>query len=191
MATKEKWIQYFDNQAVMEPDPVGKMGFYLNKQPVDIKLMHNAVRDVMDKLKPHGKILEIGCGIGILQSYVKGVVSIDTSFNMVKYAKQLHHGEYIVADAEYLPFQERIFDQLICYSVIHYFGTIQKAMQIIDSFKRYASVILIGDIPEDLGVKKESLVFDRKLFNHHEILEQNIPGKIIKSRFDVIIRAIQ
>jgi SAM-dependent methyltransferase len=78
-------------------------------------------------------VLDVGCGVGeqagVLKSMGHHVVGIDISFNSVKTAREKNeHNDfntgYIVADAEYLPFKENVFDVCFCGLLFHHFPSL-------------------------------------------------------------------
>lgn len=83
------------------------------------------------------KVLEIGCGVGTdLASFAKAgaiVTGVDLTLRSVDLtAKQFElyglNGEFLVADAENLPFSNETFDIIYSFGVLHHTPNIQKAI---------------------------------------------------------------
>ena len=79
------------------------------------------------KSKP-GLVLDCGCGIGLLSLTLCklgfSVISMDISLNAILQAKTLFRKsqspEFIVADAQFLPFRKETFDYLLCSEVLEH-----------------------------------------------------------------------
>lgn len=67
-----------------------------------------------------GLVLEVGAGSGLISDSIKReVICTDFSFNMCKQAKNKHKN-VLCCDAEFLPFQKKIFDMIISPEMIYY-----------------------------------------------------------------------
>ena len=90
-------------------------------------------------IKKGHKILDIGCGTGVMFGRLKKlvgkrgkVIGIDFSPAMIKRAKSKHKKDkknFICADAHYLPFEEKIFDRVIYFSCFPHFSDKKKAIK--------------------------------------------------------------
>lgn len=90
-------------------------------------------------------VLEVGCGVGITACYIAKeysckLVAVDISEEMIRRAKERAKRkgvkgkiEFIVADAQELPFKDNTFDTVICESVNAFIGDKQKA---VNEYKR-------------------------------------------------------
>lgn len=82
------------------------------------------------------RILNIACGTGRLLPFLAGianeVVGFDFSRNMLKVARKkiqnYNNIHLIVADAEFLPFRERIFDEIVCSRAFKFFPNPRKML---------------------------------------------------------------
>ena len=88
---------------------------------------------VMSQIGTGGELLDIGCGTGLfIRRYLKyggKVTGIDISTGMIRRAKQIFPGEqFLVGNAEYLPFEESSFDCLSSLLAFSYLTKPEKAL---------------------------------------------------------------
>ena len=86
------------------------------------------IRKFIDK---NDKILEVGCGSGNLLRSIEcdNISGLDISPGMVKEAKKTcPKGEFVVGDAEKLPFNNNSFDKVIISEVLYYLPNLDKAI---------------------------------------------------------------
>ena len=106
-----KTKQYYDTIAKGYNELYGKE--QLNKWNIAKKLI---------KFSKNDKVLDIGCGTGILTKkiakMVKNVIGLDISEKMIKYAEKVPNIEYIVEDARTLSFDNDSFDKVVSFTVI-------------------------------------------------------------------------
>ncbi len=82
------------------------------------------------RVKPmdSSRVLDVGCGTGLLLKFMRNVglsceyVGVDVSSGMLEKAlKKLDSMSHLVlADAHHLPFREKVFTHLYCFTVIHH-----------------------------------------------------------------------
>ncbi len=83
------------------------------------------IESFISRIKPHGSVLEIGCGAGQFSQYLisKGfsVIGIDLSDAMLTLAKEhVPQGDFQTMDMRSLSFPDSMFDGVIApYSLIH------------------------------------------------------------------------
>lgn len=77
------------------------------------------------KLNSTDKILDVGCGSGLLFSFLESavemIVGIDISYNLLKKAKlekTKKNVHLILADADHLPFKSNKFDTIFAFTVL-------------------------------------------------------------------------
>ena len=119
--------EFFDNHAenwdsYSKEESVSKISFLVN-------MMH---------LEQGMRILDVGCGTGILFPFIKkqteekgSVVALDISMNMLCQAKEKYQEDftYLQGDAEKAPFKENLFDAVICFSCFPHFPEKETALQ--------------------------------------------------------------
>lgn len=81
-------------------------------------------------------VLEVGCGAGALLYGIKissgaSVFGYDYSESLIKLAKKLVDGEFIISEANLNPFCNRKFDFVISHSVFQYFPNLQYAENVL------------------------------------------------------------
>ncbi|HPQ70569.1 MAG TPA: methyltransferase domain-containing protein [bacterium] len=95
---------------------------------------------VMDlNLKPGAKVLDVGCGTGVLTPHIlrvvgpKGlVVGLDVSPKMVRQATEKGFAEnarFVEGDVERAPFADGYFDAVLCFSAFPHFDDQQRALR--------------------------------------------------------------
>lgn len=108
----------------------------MNKK-LDIQRMYNLTSDIynlryrliqyakykqmLDDIDIYGRILDIGCGTGLLLEYLKDrdidaeLIGVDISMNMLK---QCSGYMVLMADAEHLPFSNKSFDFVFSFTML-------------------------------------------------------------------------
>ena len=77
---------------------------------LQLRLVYEKWYKTATKFLEKGKTLEVGCGIGNFKEYYN-CIGIDIT----------HTGfEDIHADARYLPFKSNIFNNVICFDLVHH-----------------------------------------------------------------------
>lgn len=72
---------------------------------------------VSDFLIGKRDVLDVGCGSARHMTRF----GVDSSFEMVRIARERNPiGEYVVADARFLPFKDKVFPDSICIAVLHH-----------------------------------------------------------------------
>lgn len=79
------------------------------------------------------RVLILGCGRGgvvkTLKSYAKEIIGIDISKRMIGLARESYPDvRFIIADAEDLPFPDKVFDVVYCSAILHHLD-IQAALK--------------------------------------------------------------
>jgi ubiquinone/menaquinone biosynthesis C-methylase UbiE len=119
---------------------------YGEEQESKLKLIKN-------NLRLDGLTLDIGCGTGLSKKFFN-VVGMDISFNLLK------KGD-ICAKAEFLPFKDKSFDNVICITSMHHFD-LDKSIKEIKRVCRSNIVITILKKSKNFNKIKNKLL---KKFN--------------------------
>ena len=118
---KQKIAAFFDDRAA---------AWDQNERPE----VYNIVKIIIDKIAPApaAKILDIGCGTGILYPFLKAykpaeILHIDVSEGMLEQFRKKHpHANLLRADFETAALEENYFDYIIAYNVFPHFTDKQK-----------------------------------------------------------------
>jgi ubiquinone/menaquinone biosynthesis C-methylase UbiE len=89
----------------------------------------------------HGKILDVGCGVGYLSTLFPDYVGVDSSKEALALAKKRTRREYIVSDAMNLPFHTSTFDSCISYDSIEHMKSIDRA---VSEMKRVSNKVVLS-----------------------------------------------
>lgn len=83
------------------------------------------------------KILEVGCGIGVISSYLAekytcNVEGIDLDSKQIKKAKKNNiENEYLefnIADVTKLAFEDKEFDMILSFDVLHHYSELESSI---------------------------------------------------------------
>lgn len=141
MNAKERTKKHFDETAAdYDQSADGKF-----VQPMYAALVEEIERVNADKL------LDIGCGTGNLFAFLKNetpeIYGVDLSEKMIEVAqeKYANRAKLFVSDAEKLPFENEMFDILVCNASFHHYT---QPHTVLDEMSRVAKpncTLLIGD----------------------------------------------
>ncbi|MEM2153168.1 MAG: class I SAM-dependent methyltransferase [Candidatus Bathyarchaeia archaeon] len=76
----------------------------------------------------HGRVLDVGCGIGYLSAIFKDYVGVDINREAILIASKNTHGDYVIACASNLPFRSDAFDACISYDCIEHLEHVEQAL---------------------------------------------------------------
>jgi SAM-dependent methyltransferase len=106
--------------------------------------MARTERDLLARV-PVGRtdrLLEVGCGEGgnlkLLETCAPGAVGVDYSHAKVRWAEShVGNGRFVCADARQLPFQDGMFDVILCRDVLHH---VEDKRAVVDELVRVCRV---------------------------------------------------
>jgi len=165
------WLDGFENTSINPMDVAEKI----------IKILD---------IKPTDKVLEIGCGAGMLAQHISEkcfYVGLDMTESLLKkHATSLGH--YVIqSEANDIPFKDDYFDKCFSFSVFQYFPdkeyvkSVKQEMFRVTKLTREIS-IFIGDLPMK-SHDKNHLLFYPSEFKKWEYYE----GFYTKERFNVVV----
>lgn len=167
----------WDYNANKYPDLCGMVG-----RPISALEFSLLIQDIKEKLKidssvKSGRLLDIGCGNSFLLSKIKnGMTSFGIDFSLPMIKKSLEiipDGGFTIGEVNRLPFDNNIFERVLCYSVFHYFPDEKYAVKTINEMIRVCKkggYIMIGDIPSS---KNKNMLSEKELNSY---IRQDRPG---------------
>tara|TARA_R100000995_G_scaffold2564_1_gene1674 strand:- start:144 stop:722 length:579 start_codon:yes stop_codon:yes gene_type:complete len=118
-------------------------------------------------IKPTDKILEIGCGAGLLSKEFKkyNYTGVDYSEPLINKHKQLFPDHnVIVAEANNLPFKDKEFNVVFCSGVFQYLQNLDYAKSTINEMTRVAkNSIMIVDL-KTIATNDNHLIVSKNIF---------------------------
>jgi ubiquinone/menaquinone biosynthesis C-methylase UbiE len=148
-------------------------------RPIDSKSLKDYVKHIFDKLQLNEAtdyLLDVGCGNGLMLSKLKenskSIAGVDYAESMIEQAKKIvPEADLHVSEAKIIPFSDKTFDRVLCYSISHYFPSDDYIYQAIDEMIRVCknnAVILLGDVLDQKFEKEIKDASDKSI-------EQKIP----------------
>lgn len=150
--------------------------------PSCLDFLVNYIEEML-ALAPNDKVLEVGCGAGML---IEGLLKPERIMFGADYAipmieriqENVPRGHFVCAEAAFLPFRRGSFDKILCFSVFQYFSHLSYARTTMNEFQRllaHGGRILIGDIPDldkkdDFLKLKASIPHERNDFDNDQSL---------------------
>ena len=152
----------------------------------------------LDKVE---KVLEIGCGIGTLSSYLADkykwkVTGIDLDPEQIEKAKKYHieseYPKFIETDATKLPFENNEFNMVLSFDVLHHIPNCNKALDEINHVLKSDGFYILVDFtfPRLFGKFSIQLndIINQMENNNFKIIYQEKPKLITGWRFSIIFQ---
>lgn len=175
------WKQIWERKGELETNDLKELDGY-EATTINPEEVANKIIKIL-KIKKSDKVLEIGCGAGMIAQYFDcDYVGIDYSKSLVKKHIELLKHSVLMAKGNDIPFKDKYFDKAFAYSVFHYFPDKEYVEKVIKELKRVCKgKIFIGDLTER-SHRREHLVFRRSEFQG-----MFSKGFYNKDRFNVLI----
>ena len=121
----------------------------------DAEQTRRVAADLAEKLElgPEDRLLDVGCGSGLLLSLLQVASGADVfgvDFAPSQLALGRHHFPdipFAAACAEAVPFADGSFTKVLCYGVWHYVESWQETLDRLVALVRPPGIVLIGDLP--------------------------------------------
>ncbi len=75
------------------------------------------IKKILENVDVKGKVLDLGSGPGYLSEFLSDVVSLDKNIEYLK----MFSGKRVLADINFLPFKDEVFDAVLCIDAFHFF----------------------------------------------------------------------
>lgn len=149
-----------------------------NKSLNSIYRMHLILNQV-NLLNKYGKILDIGCAEGyfgkiLLKNgyyYVGLDISLTNIKNSIQIFKNTTKPNFILCDAQFLPFRNKVFDVIICSEVIEHLYRPQKMLK---ECNRILKSFIIISTPCVGGILFDRLIFNTKIVQQQKLINERI-----------------
>jgi len=121
-------------------------------------------------LRANSLILDVGCGTGLLFDYVLGnvIVGVDISKGILRRAKGKIRGRenvfLVQADADYLPFQDGIFDAVFAITLLQNMPSPIETLEEISRVAKKDAVIVVTGLKKKFGFKDFKKLLNRLFF---------------------------
>jgi|Deesub1362A_J573_1020465.scaffolds.fasta_scaffold00057_14 SAM-dependent methyltransferase len=125
------------------------------------------IKDILKKVKPEGRVLDIGAGPGFLSQFVP-VLSVDIDLPNLKKAK----GARILADGRNLPFKDECFSTIFCIDTFHLLDNSDELMRVL---KPNGKAVISAYCNKYTRIEKLKAL--ESVFNNYKIVSKFIVGK--------------
>lgn len=115
-------------------------------------------------LKPGGRVLDVGCGTGVLVPFILERITstgllyeLDFAEKMIETNRSLHPQDnirFIVSDAESAPLEEASCDMVICFSCFPHFQDKEKAALTLSRILKPRGVLAVSHFDSSEGIKR-------------------------------------
>ncbi|MAX81147.1 MAG: SAM-dependent methyltransferase [Crocinitomicaceae bacterium] len=160
----------WEKQAQSSEDPGAQVG--RPNQNSEFSHLLERLKQQLD-LQDTDTILDVGCGNGFLLEHLaprNALAGVDYAEQMINLANSRLQGDFRVASADQLPFENEQFDKVLCYSILHYMQGETMGQKVLEECIRVTKkggVIFIGDIldqTEENRIKSSSdLEYEKKI----------------------------
>jgi ubiquinone/menaquinone biosynthesis C-methylase UbiE len=122
----------------------------------------DAVEAILGPKHIEGKVLDLGCGFGILgmricsQDEYSSIVGLEQSRTLVKAAEIISSRRgysdkiaFRVWEDDYLPFESNEFDAIVSFMALHKWNNVEKVLSEIERIRKREGIVYISDFRRD------------------------------------------
>lgn len=142
---------------------------YLNQRSFLGKIYRNFYLYPKVNRYMHGKVLDVGCGIGDFLEYRKNSAGLDINPHNVEFCKQKNLEAYLI-EKEKFPFPDQSFDSVILDNVLEHLTNPQPTLSEIYRVLKQNGRLVVA-VPGKKGYQADS---DHKIFYDEEKLIQEV-----------------
>ncbi|MEK7550910.1 MAG: class I SAM-dependent methyltransferase [Patescibacteria group bacterium] len=161
-------VSFWNKKIIRGESLLLRSPIYLDKN----KIVERYFRDL------RGRLLDIGLGYGVLENLLKDRIhslkffGIDISPVSVKKVSKIVQGEFVVASAMKIPFQDMFFDYVVVLDVLEHFYP-KELTKVLLEVKRVlkGKGILIVSVPLNESLKDKRINRHMISFTDHSIIE--------------------
>ncbi len=200
----QTWADVYTLRAQRFDDPLDICEFYAGEERFSDELLTEVSESVAGflRLQPDDRVLEVGCGCGVLMSRLleraREFVGVDMSEGVLEVAKtRLPTVQFHQAPATALPFDDNSFDKCYCHLAIHYFGDyamVRQALREMGRVTKPGARLMIGQVPNaelesEYQALRRSRTFQREQPVSHDLRWQWFPPSFfteLRSEFQTV-----
>ena len=105
-------------------------------------------KKILNRVKPKGKVLDIGCGTGLLFDYIERssdyIIGLDISLNMLRMVKGNYRVDLVCGDMHLLPFRREAFDMIFSITVLSEKARARKVIKEINFTRKCGSTVVLS-----------------------------------------------
>ena len=184
---------FFPNEESANRECRAQFGSYLY-----LRRMSRDFTNGVEFLRSQGfeSVLDIGCGDGYFTASLRNArfLSVGIDVHCPPWLRQVwkrisntYSCEFVVADAQHLPFRSGTFDAIFAYAVIEHVGDPSLALQHFGSVLRDSGGLLIYGCPRDLSYVERSARWLRIPSHENLISEEQLKRWLSHAGFDIIL----
>jgi ubiquinone/menaquinone biosynthesis C-methylase UbiE len=125
------------------------------------------IKGILARVKPKGRVLDLGCGAGFLERFLPGAVALDIDLGSLRKVRGLR----VLADAAQLPFKDAAFDTVFCIDFIHLFKKTGELTRVLSKHGRAVVTLFCNEY-----TKTEKLRELKSLFRDMRVRDEFFVG---------------
>lgn len=131
-------------------------------------IQREKIKGILEFITPRGRVLDLGCGAGFLENYIKDMIALDIDLLNLKKTDNLK----VLADGNNLPFKDETFDLVFCIDTLHILKEEREIRRVLTD--KGEAVVSLFCNKYNIGEKFKTL---KKMFKEWRIKEEFFVGK--------------